>query len=987
MAVFKNELHMDAKQHNSEMNNAAKSVKNYDKNIREAERGTRQQIAAQRALAIEMKNMKVNADGAKASVLNLVGAFKSGNFQNIGRDIRGLGNSLNALKGKNFSQLSQAFGVSGKQLAALGATAAPVAAAVGAVFVTKAAIEFQEEVTKSTRKVKEFLDLTDQGALVVRNAIKGVSDAWGKDFNDTLAATDALMSHFGLSGTEAVDLINKGLVAGADEGGRFYELISQYSGAFKDAGISASEFVAIISNTKSGLFDDAGMDSIVKATQQIRVMKKTTSDALSKIGIDGKKMSDSIAKGELDIFAALKQITDKMQEFGGDSKEVGDVLVDVFGKQGVKAGNDLSKAISELVTDLDEATEKASGNRKAIGELAKANTDLQTALTRLFGVSEKGWDEMYTQLKTQVIKALTDVINKMIEIYNNSITIRTVWGALIGTIKGVLVWMWEAFSNLGLAIMDIVYALENLANFNFDKVAKNIDDLGRHLIAATTGALDKGGREIIDTTVYHMNNRIEELSEDPSKATTGGRTPRGGRGSGGKGGKGGSKSGGKTEVQPKEGSLDWYKKKIQEIENQLNSGNYSAGETKETLLAKLSEYVREKKRAELELTFNPAIDLNSSTKSELEDQIKIVKEMLSNNLFNDDQALLALQSLLAKLEIAAENADIKVGLAVEPDYKKMSVDALQDRANRYSLAGDNDKSNMLHGIATAKTIEAPLLDKETTKENLDLLKEYVEFLELMKTAFKDNADAASLVDDKLSKATDDLGKYTKKYKKEIEETLVSSNREIVNSISEIGGSVNGLISSWGSLAEVFGDEDSSPLAKIGAFADAMSNTITTVMRLSETMKILQTSMQAYQAASAAASAQSAAQSAAEISANTGKAISGATASGAKMPFPYNIAAIAAGVAAVMAAIAAIGRFADGGIVKGSTSIGDYNLARVNGGEMILNGRQQSHLWNLINANNSVGYKNNITSGFVEFKIKGKELVGVLNNYNKQQSRI
>jgi hypothetical protein len=67
------------------------------------------------------------------------------------------------------------------------------------------------------------------------------------------------------------------------------------------------------------------------------------------------------------------------------------------------------------------------------------------------------------------------------------------------------------------------------------------------------------------------------------------------------------------------------------------------------------------------------------------------------------------------------------------------------------------------------------------------------------------------------------------------------------------------------------------------------------------------------------------------------AIASATASGASLPFPANLAAIAAGIAAVVAAFAMIASFADGGIIGGTTTIGDYNIARVNKGEMILNG--------------------------------------------------
>ena len=113
------------------------------------------------------------------------------------------------------------------------------------------------------------------------------------------------------------------------------------------------------------------------------------------------------------------------------------------------------------------------------------------------------------------------------------------------------------------------------------------------------------------------------------------------------------------------------------------------------------------------------------------------------------------------------------------------------------------------------------------------------------------------------------------------------------------------------------------------------------------------------------------------SASAGEALAGATASGAKMPFPLNLMAIAAGVAAVVGALSMLGKFAKGGIVGGNSTHGDRNLARVNSGEMILNKAQQSTLWGLLNGKGGIG--NN-----VNFKIKGSDLIGVINNENSRR---
>lgn len=119
--------------------------------------------------------------------------------------------------------------------------------------------------------------------------------------------------------------------------------------------------------------------------------------------------------------------------------------------------------------------------------------------------------------------------------------------------------------------------------------------------------------------------------------------------------------------------------------------------------------------------------------------------------------------------------------------------------------------------------------------------------------------------------------------------------------------------------------------------------------------------------------------AAAASASAGEAVANATASGAKMPFPLNLIAIAAGLAAVIGALASMKKFAHGGIVGGNSTHGDRNIARVNSGEMILNKAQQGTLWGLLNGKGSIG-------GNVEFKIRGADLVGTINNYSKKISK-
>ena len=207
-------------------------------------------------------------------------------------------------------------------------------------------------------------------------------------------------------------------------------------------------------------------------------------------------------------------------------------------------------------------------------------------------------------------------------------------------------------------------------------------------------------------------------------------------------------------------------------------------------------------------------------------------------------------------------------------------------------------------------------------------------------------------------------------------------------------SIDGVVNAVDELKDKF-KEGANEWEKFVGIMGLVSSALQTVEQFMTTLnmitKILGITTQTTSAIEQAASTQRIADVTAETAALTaktatesGEAIAGATASGASMPFPYNLIAIALGVAAVIAALASIGKFAGGGIVKGKTTMGDYNLARVNGGEMILNSRQQNNLFKAIDSGN-IGSNNNELSA--KIKIQGSDMYLLLKNYSKEKSKL
>ena len=115
-----------------------------------------------------------------------------------------------------------------------------------------------------------------------------------------------------------------------------------------------------------------------------------------------------------------------------------------------------------------------------------------------------------------------------------------------------------------------------------------------------------------------------------------------------------------------------------------------------------------------------------------------------------------------------------------------------------------------------------------------------------------------------------------------------------------------------------------------------------------------------------------------IGGNIAQAFAGAAAQSQTVPFPFNLVALAASMAAVTAAVASIPKFADGGIAYGPTLgiFGEYAGASSNP-EVVA---PLSRLKGLIaDTQSTVG-------GEVVFRISGRELVGILNKRNNMIRR-
>lgn len=382
-----------------------------------------------------------------------------------------------------------------------------------------------------------------------------------------------------------------------------------------------------------------------------------------------------------------------------------------------------------------------------------------------------------------------------------------------------------------------------------------------------------------------------------------------------------------------------------------------------------------------------------------------------------------------------ESAANEISKGIDKDIKEADKQ-FQSKMDEYykNQRKANEIADKISSSSTPKKSErSTLFDFKKSKgdilsERLDNQKDYVSQIQKYIKDIEDEYDTlgvkSGIVEKALSKWREELIKAQSEAKtleevmnfEKIKEAVADLEKEVnqtaLGGLSNLANGMDRVVRGWSELSEMMQDEDTDGWDMfIGVFNEIIQmmetvsqifDTIDQLSKLTDALSGAQlaqleaenalyseqiallstiTALKAGETAAVkkdtAAKLTNAAAGKLEASANAQSSIAGAAKSGAKLPFPANLVAIAAGVGAVLAALASMSKFANGGIVGGSSSVGDKNIIRANSGEMILTKGQQTTLFNAIKSGNLGG------GGNVQFKIKGTDLIGVINNTNSK----
>lgn len=493
-----NEQEGSLKQLRAQLSNATKK---YDEMAKAEREGAKGQALAQHINEITDK-LKLAEEETQRYYRNVGNYYNS--MMQAADDLQGTEffgmDIVNDTEVSNIIKLAQNMDGLTDKLKAFGKTAiglvmnpyfAALAGVVGVGMTFKWFYDYNKGLMEATRLTKEFTGYTGEALETMRNSIAATADTMGKDFKDVLGTADNIMANFHLSGEQAMDVINKGFASGADLSGDMLQKIQQYAPTFHDAGISADQMVAIIQQTRSGIFSDKGLDIIDMASKKIREMSSGTASSLDAIGISSKQVQEDLAKGTKSTFDVIQEVSTKMKNFGADSKQVGDVLKNVFGKQGAQAGIQLIEQLDTMSTSLDEVKKQTGTWGDVQLENIKLQKELNTYMSSMFDFSQKGFASIITAGKQfgtkvliQIMKGLFNTINYFIDWYNESLLLRGIINAIginfrlmWNAIKLVCNLAIDAFKRMGFAATGMLDILEGIVTFDLSKAQKGFKEM------------------------------------------------------------------------------------------------------------------------------------------------------------------------------------------------------------------------------------------------------------------------------------------------------------------------------------------------------------------------------------------------------------------------------------------------------------------------------------------------------------------------------
>lgn len=394
-----------------------------------------------------------------------------------------------------------------------------IAGIAGAGVAFKWWYDYNAGLIEATRLTQQFTGLSGDSLKAYRIEVQAISDTFNVEFTETLQAANSVAQQFGISASEALSLIKDGFVAGANVNGEYLDTLKEYPAYFKEAGLSASQFIAITTQAnKAGIFSDKGVDTIKEGNLRLREMTKATADALDGIGISSKKVQEELQNGSKTTFDVMQEVSEKLNKLPDSASVVGTAIADIFGGPGEDAGLQYLRTLKDISTNMDDVKSKAGILAELQEEQVNAEMELQNALAALFDQTGGNFETLTTKAKlfvtnglVAVIKGIVNVINWSINLYNKSLALRIIAASIISQWKTLFDFLANGVKAIGDIFKGLGTEVEGVFTLTPSKIAKGWVEI-QSAVPKAIKATIVDAKKNITSGIAHINDTIKPIT-------------------------------------------------------------------------------------------------------------------------------------------------------------------------------------------------------------------------------------------------------------------------------------------------------------------------------------------------------------------------------------------------------------------------------------------------------------------------------------------
>lgn len=395
---------------------------------------------------------------------------------NVGDFQRNVGNYSSALDGvkQGFSSVLELATPTGLAIAAAGLAIEGIGALA----------EVIQETNQQLKETAQLTGLNGQALDDYTAKVRATANVFDQEYKEVLKASNAVSKEFGISGAEAIDLINNGFIQGANINDDYLDQLSEYSTQFKAAGLSAQDFNNVVAlGAKEGIFNDKAADTVKEGGLRLREFTKATKDALVPLGqLRNEQIQNAVATGN--SFKAIQLVSQGLKEVELTASQTQGIITNVFGGPGEDAGIRFIKLLGDIDTNqknvLDNLTEQQKRQLKVLEveqELATAQVKLGEAFKGVgndFAILGKQLQALGIEGIVAIIDELKQSFNELVEPFNEVVAeveeLKEEFGAtgsgVLDFIKkfNPLTFVIEQFSNSikgGLLILKLLFSFIN----------------------------------------------------------------------------------------------------------------------------------------------------------------------------------------------------------------------------------------------------------------------------------------------------------------------------------------------------------------------------------------------------------------------------------------------------------------------------------------------------------------------------------------------